>query len=272
MNYGLYLSASGMMTNLYRQDVLAHNLANVQTVGYKPDVPGVRQRSPESIEGGFTGDLSNALLDRLGGGVFAGPQRISFEPGPAQKTGGKLDLMLADKDTFFAVEQRSGKAAAGAATGGTSAGSRVRLTRDGRFQPNDQGYLVTVAGQHYVLDTANQRIQLDGSGTVAIDSTGRVRQGGAVVAQVQVTAVSDKDQLHKQGQNLFAMPAGKDIRTAAADPTVRPGYLEGSGVDPIQAMLKIVDATKAITANGNMIRYHDLLMDRAVNVLGRVVA
>ena len=267
MNYGLYLSASGMMTNLYRQDVLAHNLANVQTVGFKPDVPGVRQRSPESVEGGFTGDVSDALLDRLGGGVFAGPQRTSFEPGPAQQTGGPLDLMLADKDTFFAVEQRGDNAA-----GGTSGVSRIRLTRDGRFQLNDQGYLVTVAGEHYVLDTANQRIQLDGPGTVTIDAAGRVQQAGQAVAQVQVAAVSDKDQLRKQGQNLFAMPDGKDIRTAAANPGVRPGYLEGSGVDPIQAMLKIVEATKAVTANGNMIRYHDLLMDRAVNVLGRVVA
>ena len=114
------------------------------------------------------------------------------------------------------------------------------------------------------------RIQLDGPGTVMIDPAGQVRQGGAVVGQVQVAAVTDKDQLTKRGQNLFAMPDGRDLRTEAADPSVRPGFVEGSGVDPIQAMLKIVEATKAVTTNANMIRYHDLVMDRAVNVLGRV--
>lgn len=262
MNYGLYLSASGVQASLYRQDVFAHNLANVETPAFKPDIPGVQQRAPESIEDGFGGALRHNLLDRLGGGVFAGPQRISFDAGPARQTGSPLDLMLGGEDTFFAVERE----------GGPAGEQAIHLTRDGRFQLDQEGFLVTTAGQHYVLDANDQRIQLDEGGPVSIASDGSVLEGDEVVAQLQVTEVSDRDALRKRGQSLFAMPDGRDLRTEAADPSVRSGFLEGSGVDPIRAMLKVVAATKSATGNANMIRYHDLTMDRAVNVLGRVVA
>ena len=83
MNYGLYLSASGVLTNLYRQDVFANNLANSETVGFKPDSPTVRQREPEAIEDNLGLGASQRLLDKLGGGVLAGPQSIRFSPSTA---------------------------------------------------------------------------------------------------------------------------------------------------------------------------------------------
>ena len=72
MNYGMYLSASGVLTNTYRQDVYANNLANAQTVGFKVDVPSIKQRDPESIEDDLGYSVSKDMLDRLGGGVLAG--------------------------------------------------------------------------------------------------------------------------------------------------------------------------------------------------------
>ena len=86
MNYGLYLSAAGVLTNSYRQDVFANNLANVNTVGFKPDLPVLRTRPPEAIEDPAPFGTSNDLLERLGGGVLAGPQRTSFAPGPVEQT------------------------------------------------------------------------------------------------------------------------------------------------------------------------------------------
>ena len=50
MNYGLYLSATGALSSMHRQDVLAHNLANVNTIGFKPDQVDARQRRPERLE------------------------------------------------------------------------------------------------------------------------------------------------------------------------------------------------------------------------------
>ena len=260
MNYGLYLSASGVLTSLYRQDVFANNLANVETVAFKRDVPSIRQRGPESIEDGFGSDVSKRLLDRLGGGVLAGQQRIDFGPGPMQKTDGPLDLALDSPDTFFAVNS-------------IEPGSdqpELRLTRDGRFSRDPQGYLVTMAGGHRVLDVKNQPIRITDGAPVKIDPLGRVYQEGEERAKIQITSVTDKDRLQKQGESLLKFENDQDIRTPAGMPTVKVGFLESSGVDPIAALMKLIGATKSVTANGNLIHYHDLMMDKAVNVLGRV--
>lgn len=260
MNYGLYLSASGVLTNMYRQDVFSNNLANVETAGFKRDLPSIRQRDPESIEGRFGSEVNKRLLDKLGGGVLAGRQRIDFSPNPIQKTGGPLDVALDSPDTFFVVSD-------GNATGNVNA---IRLTRDGRFSRNSDGFLALVTGGHRVLDRQNQPIQLADSAPVRIDGAGRIVQNGQEVARLQVTSVSDKDRLVKQGQNLFRFDGQDDLRVPTQQASVRPGFIEASGVDPITALMQLIASTKAVTANGNLIRYHDTLMDRAVNVLGRV--
>lgn len=260
MNYGLYLSASGVLTNLYRQDVFANNLANVQTVGYKPDVASVRQRDAESVEDRFGPELGNELLDRLGGGVLAGPQRIDYTPGASRHTGGALDAALDQQDTFFVVSNLDPN----------TGQPRIHMTRDGRFTRNDEGYLVTASGGHRVLGPGDQPIQLPEGGPIRIDSAGRLMLAGEQVASVQITAVMDTDQLKKIGQNLLTFKGANDTRTPAPNATLNPGAVEASGVDPIKALMQVIEATKAVTANGNMIRYHDLVMDRAVNTLGRV--
>ncbi|MBI1336362.1 MAG: flagellar hook-basal body complex protein [Phycisphaera sp.] len=261
MNYGLFLSASGVLSNMYRQDALANNLANAQTIGFKRDLASLSQRDPESVEGGFGFDLRNDLLDRLGGGVLAGPQRISFEQGHLEQTGNDLDLAIDGKNAFFAVrstDPRTGR-------------HDIQLTRDGRFALSSDGTLVTQDGKP-VLDTSDQPIRLQRGATIDIDETGRIRQNGEESARIQVTAVSQPGALTKLGGGLLGWNSTRDIRTDPQNATVKQRFVEASNVDPIQTMMKIVDATKAATANGNLIRYHDLLLDRAVNTLGRVNA
>ena len=97
----------------------------------------------------------------------------------------------------------------------------------------------------------------------------------SAAASLLITGVDDVNQLVKQGQNLYRHTGatGTDPTTVQVEPdrrTVRPGYVEASGVDPIKTLLQLTSASKAVTSNSNMIRYHDLLLDRAVNVLGRV--
>lgn len=260
MNYGLYLSASGLMTNLYRQDVSANNLANVNTVGFKRDLAAIQQRDAEAVEEGLGSEVRHELLDLLGGGALAGLQRISFTPGPFQETGNPLDAALESPEAFFAVLGRDPG----------SGQERVRLTRDGRFARDGEGYLVTIAGGQRVLDPNDQPIQIPSGGVVTISQSGQLLRDGEPVGQIQVTGVGDREQLVKQGQNLYGFAGEADGRTAASLATVRSGFVEASGVDPIQELMQMIEATKAATANGNLIRYHDLLMDRAVNVLGRV--
>lgn len=259
MNYGLYLSASGVLTNQYRQDVFANNLANVETTGFKVDIPTVRQRDAESVEDGLGMDVSQRLLDRLGGGVLAGPQRVSFRPGALTKTDGPLDVALSDDQSFFAVGQVDHKT-----------GEVVpRLTRDGRFTRNAQGELVTQSGDR-VLDANDNPIQIPEDAVVTINRNGvLVTDAGEEVGQIQVASVDDRSRLVKQGSNLFGF-TGADPREVVDAPLVHAGFIESSGVDPIQAILGVTNAGKAATANADMMKYFDRLMDQTVNDFGRV--
>lgn len=259
MNYGLYLSASGVLTNLYRQDVFSNNLANVKTVGFQRDLAMIHQRSAESIEDPTLAGNSHELLDKLGGGVFAGPQSISFKNGPMEHTGNPLDVALEAEKTFFNVRAANPE--------GDDSG--IRLTRDGRFSRDAEGYLVTIAGGHHVLDDADQPIELGEGGEVTIDPTGRIFVEGQVVARLGIKTVSDTDALTKRGKNLLGWE-GADIRTDPPTVAMRAGFVEASGVDPVVTLMNLIAATKAVSGNANLIRYHDTLMDRAVNTLGRV--
>lgn len=259
MNYGLYLSASGVLSNTYRQDVYANNLANAQTVGFKVDVPSIKQRDPESIEDDLGYMVSKDMLDRLGGGVLAGTQWTHHDRSQFKQTDNAFDLALDQEQTYFAVmvPDRNGN-------------PQIELTRDGRFTRDAQGYLATVTGGHKVLGAGDQPIELPANGDMVVQNDGRILVDGEVIGQLQVTGVSDANKLTKQGQNLYSMPDEDDFRIAAGRIAILQGYTEQSSVDPIKTLMQLTEATKTANGNANMIKYQDQLIDRAVNTLGRV--
>ncbi len=258
MNYGLQISASGALTAMYRQDVLTNNLANATTVGFKPDVPESRQRDPVRREDGLMFLPSNSMLERLGGGVTLGRNRVQFAQGSLEKTGSPLDLAI-QGDGFFVVRDES-----------DSTGDRLRLTRDGRFTRDSGGRLVSVTTGHPVMDTANRPIVLAGSGKVAIDGDGTVRQDGGAVAKIQLASVPDTARLDKLGGSMFRAPTGSIVPRRQAEGQLKQGYVEASGVDEIRMMMQITGASRDVEANIGMIQQADRLMDRAINQLGRV--
>src|SRR6185503_11059153 len=102
MIYGLYLSATGVLANSYRQDVIANNLANSETVGFKRHLAVFQQRPPESQELGRT-DLSDSMLDHIGGGFLLSPTMVDTTQGELETTGNNLDAAIVGKG-YFAVD------------------------------------------------------------------------------------------------------------------------------------------------------------------------
>lgn len=260
MNYGLYLSASGVLTQMYRQDVFANNLANVKTAGFRGDLATVRQRDPESVEDNLGFESRNDLLDRLGGGVMAGPQHISLTPGSIEHTGNDLDAALTDVNAFFTVAVTDPK------TGQT----QVRLTRDGRFSRGAGDKLVSASDGAAVLGPNDQPITLDPNYPVAIGADGRIVQNNQEIARLQVVSARDPHQLIKDGHNRFRLAGGDVQRQTIAAPHIEPGAIEASSVDPVRSMVDMIAVTRAINSNADLIRYHDQIMDKAINTLGRI--
>jgi flagellar basal body rod protein FlgG len=255
MNYGLYLSAAGVLTAMHRQDVAANNLANAHTVGFKRDLATFTQRQPESIEAPFP-DERNELLDRLGGGVFVAPTHIDPSPGAVHTTGNPLDLAI-DGKGFFVVRAGEGPSAA------------TRLTRDGRLALAPDNRLITNAG-HELLDADGQPIRLEPGLPVVIDSLGHIQQAGSTVARLALVDPGDATMLKHVGQGLYQAPPAVTDRPQTASGSIRQGLLEQSNIDPVREMLNMIEATRAVTLAGNVMKYHDLTMERAANVLGRV--
>jgi flagellar basal-body rod protein FlgF len=259
MNYGLYVSAAGALGSMYRQDVLANNLANLNTVAYKPDQVALRSRPPERIEDGLSID-PNWMLEQLGGGLLSNPTRVDLSQGDLAESNGDLDVAIQGEGFFVVHNGRDG-----------SADDTLRLTRDGRFTMNAQGELVMAASGMRVLDEADQPIRLDRSAPVRIDGDGSISQRGSMVGKLQVVTVADTAQIKKEGESLLRV-SGRDGMNArkSATGSVHQGFVEASGVDPVLAMNDMINASKAVQSNGMLMQYHDNLLGQVINTLGRV--
>ncbi len=258
MNYGLQISASGALTSLYRQDVLTNNLANLETTGFKPDVPATMQRAPARLEDGLMHLASDDLVERLGAGVLAAPNRVSFSQGTLERTGRELDVAIEGDGFFVLLERQAG------------GGVVQRLTRDGRFELDGQSRLVSATTGMPVLDTGNKPITISGEGAVGIAIDGTLSQGGEAIGRLQVVDVPDPGQLKKLGSSLFAP---NNTATASYRPIqgrVQQGVLEGSAVNEVEALMQVTSASRAVQTNIGMITYHDRMMERAINTFARI--
>lgn len=258
MNYGLYIAAGGALNSMHRLDVASNNLANVNTTGFKRDFAVAMQRDAARIEDNLFNMPSSDLLERLGGGVLAAPIRTAFNPAAPEVTHNPLDVAIRSAEGFFVVRD-----------GAPGESDALRLTRDGRFLIGPQGTLVTAADGLPVLDERDQPIRLDPALPAHITPTGEVVQDGQTVARLQVAGVSDPAALEKLGAGLYRSRSGEDLRTPVrAD--LLPGAVETSGVNPVMEMMAVSDASRGAQANLGMVNAFDELMDRAINVFGRV--
>lgn len=263
MNYGYNMAASAVITAMFRQDVAANNLANIETVGFKPDTAFTIPRQAARQEDHLFALPSNKLLEKLGAGVFLAPTRTSHAQGALTRTGNPLDLAIQGEGFLvLSVNQSAG-----------AAGQQVRLTRDGRLTLNDRGELVTVTGGQRVLDETGRTITLAPGEPVEIEGDGTIMQGGAAIARLQLATVTDKSQLRKVGHNQFAASAAA-LRSADDDQrgAIVSGHIEQSGVDAIQAMMAVQNAANAVSSATRLMSVHDEITGRMISTLGRVTA
>ncbi len=258
MNYGLYLSAAGAMTSMARQDVHANNLANINTVGFKPDELYTRHRLPHRLEVNAPVD-PNWLMERLGGSQHIHPSQVRLMQGSLNATGNPLDIAISGEG-FLVVDNGRGQG-----------DDRLRLTRDGRLTLNDHGELVMATNGLRVLDAGGDPIRLDPSrGEIRIDPNGEILQRGAVVARLQFVSPTDPSLLRKVGDNLLEFPEGAPLNRVPATGRIVQGHVEQSAVDPIAAMNAMISSSKAVSSNAAMMQYHDHILGQVINTFGRV--
>jgi flagellar basal-body rod protein FlgF len=157
MDRGLYIAASGMLSEMVRQDLISNDLANVSTAGYKADRAVQHSFGDMLLKNSRTGQN----IGPLGEGAEIVAQRTQLAPAPIKDTGAPLDFAV-QGEGFFAVRTPQG----------------VRYTRDGSFQAGAAGMLTDQLG-HQVLGQNGQPIRVGANGTVPENQLGVFAVTGA---------------------------------------------------------------------------------------------
>jgi len=249
MTRGLYNATTGMVRELGHQDIIANNLANVNTIGYKRDVP-------ISLE--FNQWLRHyledpALVANVPPDATNSPEIISgvdTSQGPIVQTGNPLDVALVGKG-FFVVETPQGTA----------------LTRQGNFRLDERGFLVTQDG-YRVLADRGAAIQLGDARGVKLDEHGNIYIEGMEVpiATLRIVDAPAGTALQKIGNGLFN--ANGVALVPAPNTLAKPGHLEQSNVNPIQEMVSMLIVFRNYEAAQRMAQAQDELTQKAIEEVG----
>ena len=267
---GLYTAYTGMINQMERLDVMTNNLANSDTNGYKSEF--ATTQSFDDVYAYKVKDLTESVtgykpkyLGEINLGVKIGETYTDYSQGSLRETGNTYDLALSSEG-FFAIAFTND-------AGETS----MKLTRDGAFTVDSDGYLRTKDGD-YVLSQAAALagnagtagyIQLSTTAAeTTIDRSGTIWQDGVAVAQIGVIDVDNYDYLEKYGENMYNIVDGGNIVDSEAE--VYQGYLETSNVQVVNNMVDMIVIARAYESNQKLIQTIDSMTEISVSQVGKL--
>lgn len=214
------LTASSLGALNQRYEMITHNLANANTIGFK------RTRSI------FQQELNN----RLGGpdspinGIDS-KAHIDFMAGTTVKTDRPLDLTLSGSG-FFVLQTPKGP----------------MYTRNGTFNLNSQGQLVDTAGRLVAGDSGPIVVPKNvGSNQIQIGPDGSVLADGKSLGKIKIADFADPQVLRPSGNSTFTAPADAEVKASTA--TVYQGYQESSNVSVVEELTSLITVTRLYEAN-----------------------
>jgi len=249
MDNSLLVSLSQQLAAYRAMDVIANNIANVSTPGFKREVakfeeyithmrPAEDQKGPQAVS--FVKD--------------AGIVRDSSQ-GNIEQTGAPYDVALAGKG-FFAVQTPGG----------------MRYTRDGHFTLDANGNLVTSQGYQVQGDGGAITITPnDGEISISPDGTvsSVVNGVGNQLAKLKVVDFADPRAMTKRGANLYSTG---QTPVVPATVTLRQGALEASNVQPVIEISHMIEVMRAYEATATLSKSQEDMMRQAIDKLGQMPA
>ena len=241
MDSGLYAACAGLVARTQALDLAANNLANVNTNGYKAQLPTFQSVLANASNTVMSNPIAQAVNDY---GVL-GDSRTNLTQGSLEHTSSDFDLAL-QGDGWFALQTGNGRL----------------YTRNGNFHVDRNGKLVTgdgspVLGTQGPITVPPGKLFVSGDGTISVD--------GALAGQLRVVQFSPGTTLTPAGSSYFSAPAASERGSSAQ---VTQGSLENSNVSPVTAAVDLVtlqrnaellqQALTAIHSNFNRIAAQNL--------------
>ncbi len=261
MDASLWVAKTGLDAQQSRMNVIANNLANVNTTGFKRDRAVFEDLLYQNIRqaGGQTGADTQAPTGfYLGTGVRVMATEKIATQGNTITTENALDLSIAGEG-YFQIAQPDGT---------------IAYTRDGNFNLDNAGQLVTSQGQllqpAIVIPANAASITIGQDGTISVELQGGA--GSQVIGQLQIARFINAAGLQAMGQNLLKeTPAsGAPVVGAPGDAgggTIRQGTLEASNVNVVEEMVNMIETQRAYEINSKAISSVDGMLQYLNNNL-----
>jgi len=214
MNSGFYSAFSGFAARMDALDLVANNLANANTVGFKSQHEFYR-----SFAAWLQPSLTTPINDAVNHYGVLGGARLDLSPSSLEPTGNDTDVAL-EGPGFFTVQAKNG----------------LRYTRAGNFSLNTQRQLITAQGDLVQGDQGPIQIP---DGKLAISPDGTLSVDGTLVAKLKIADFASNTQLTPEGNTYFVAPQG--AAKPAADVNVRQGNLETSNSDPVRSTVALIE-------------------------------
>lgn len=253
----LYTAATGMEAQQLNMDVIANNLANVNTSGFKKSRVDFQDLLYQTLRTAGSTQAQGMQVPtgiQVGLGTRAAAIQKIFTPGDYQQTGNDLDLII-EGDGFFQVMLPSGELA---------------YTRDGSFKIDGEGRVVTSDGYpvqpEITIPAETKDIAIGADGTISVTAAGQNEP--QELGQIQIVKFLNPAGLISEGRNLLVTSAasGEPITgTPGTDGlgTIAQGFVEMSNVKVVEEMVNMIVAQRAYEVNSKSIQSSDEMLSIA---------
>lgn len=223
-----YVVLSQQMALSKQMDVIANNLANVNTPAFRGQTMLFNEFLGKATNPGITGNGSKIAFVGLGGTM------PDIRPGPITPTSNPLDFAIQGRG-YFVVNTPDG----------------TRYTRDGHFQINGQGQLVNADG-YPVVDPQGRTLSIpQGANNIEVTPTGTLSSDKGPIGSLQIVKFDSDVAMQQVGTDLYQTDAPSQVVDATT--SVKQGMIEGSNVQPIVEVTKMIQVQRAYEAAQTMI-------------------
>jgi flagellar basal-body rod protein FlgG len=257
----LRTATTGMSAQQLNVDTISHNIANMNTVGFKKQRAEFQDLLYQNVErmGAQSSEAGTVVPTgiQVGGGVKTGSVYRILSQGSATRTDNPYDIMV-DGRGYFQVLMPSGETA---------------YTRAGNFAVNDQGQLVTDDGYlvqpQITLPQDSKEVTISKTGQVSVTQDGVTTP--TVVGQLQIASFFNEAGLDAIGDNLF-LESGASGAANIGTPgsvgfgTLMQGYTEASNVDAVSEITSLIVAQRAYEMNSKVIKTADDMLSVTSNL------
>ncbi len=250
---GLYTAYTGMVNSQKRMDVVSNNLANATTTGYKKE--GLTTQSFDEMYALKIKDLTvghlNENIGSLSLGAKIGESYRDWSQGSFVSTESNYDFALSGKGFFnISFTNKAGE-------------TSTMYSRDGAFQMNQEGYLVTKDGDFVLGESGPIQLPTDIQ-KLEVQPTGEIYADGVYVDTFALTDFEDYNYLEAYGENLYRTVDGATQTDCTA--TVNQGYTEASNINVVSEMIEMIGIAREYESGQKVINAVDEMLGKMVSI------